>query len=122
MSEIPVEKCLDFDPFEGDFGEAGDRTLSDKMVVARKAHQCSHCAGEIDKGERYRSRVEIFDGMMENFRWCPACCRVMAECEADVKTEKEWDRVEAFNAQWEARGSQGQAARAGYLGLPSRSP
>lgn len=107
-----IGKCLDFDPFEGDFGGPGDRTFHDRLVIARKEYECSHCGGVICVGDRHRSRVDKADGEIVKFRWCPACCAAMAECEADAQTEGAWDRREAFEAQWEARGSQRENNRA----------
>lgn len=69
---------LMFDPFDGDFGDQGDRILSDKMVTGRKPHTCSHCDGPIAVGERHRSRTEIVDGDMMSHRWCATCCGLMA--------------------------------------------
>jgi hypothetical protein len=70
---------LDFDPFEGDFGDQGDRCLSDAMVTARKAHACSHCRGPIAAGETYRSRSDIADGGLMRWKWCALCCTAMVE-------------------------------------------
>jgi len=72
------KKCLSADPFAGDFGEPDDRTLRDKIVVARKAGPCHDCAQTIKPGERVRSRSDIFDGQMMSFRWCEKCCEAMA--------------------------------------------
>lgn len=98
------DDCLACDPFEGDFGGSGDADaiLQDKMVKAAKFHECKcHlCAGSIQKGERHRYRVEIYDGEMETFRWCEECCAAMASSGEDDG--------EAF----EARMAIGDAARA----------
>lgn len=69
---------LMFDPFDGDFGGQWDKVLSDKMVVARKAHVCAHCDGPVSVGERHRSRSERVDGDLMSWRWCAACCDLMA--------------------------------------------
>jgi hypothetical protein len=69
--------ALDFDPFQGDFGTPGDRTLSDRMVKARKQHECCHCRGPILKGEQHRGRTDIADGELMSWRWCAACCAAM---------------------------------------------
>jgi hypothetical protein len=68
---------LDFNPFEGDFGDQGDKTLTDTMVKARKPHFCSHCAGDIAVGELHRSRADIADGEFMRWRWCALCCEAM---------------------------------------------
>jgi hypothetical protein len=74
MAVSTDEKILKTDLFAGDFGEPGDRTLSNKMVVAAKAHQCGHCKGPISKGERHRCFTELFDGEMVTGRVCAECC------------------------------------------------
>lgn len=76
---------LAYDPFAGDFGGSGDRTLSDRMVKAAKHHaDCHNCGGPIAKGERHRSRSDIFDGEMHSFRWCWSCCTAMARVWLDA--------------------------------------
>ena len=72
------EDVLAHDPFQGDFGSLGDRTLRDKMVIARKAAECHDCGQTIQPGERIRSRTDIVDGEMMSFRWCQLCCAAMA--------------------------------------------
>jgi hypothetical protein len=73
------EKILNTDLFAGDYGEPSDRTLSNKMVVAAKSHQCGHCKGPIAKRERHRCFVEIFDGEMTTGRCCAECCAAMVK-------------------------------------------
>jgi hypothetical protein len=65
------------DPFAGDFGDPGDRTLRDKMVSARKPAECHDCAQTIQPGERIRSRTDVADGEMMSFKWCRLCCEAM---------------------------------------------
>lgn len=72
------EAVLATDPFAGDFGSPGDRTLKDKMATARKAGECQDCGQEIQPGERIRIRTDIFDGDLMSFRWCQLCCEAMA--------------------------------------------
>lgn len=72
------DAVLACDPFEGDFGGPGDRTLSDKIVTARKAGECHDCAEQIIPGTRIRSRTDVYGGEMMSFRWCNACCEAMA--------------------------------------------
>lgn len=72
--------CLDANPFEGDFGMPTDRTLRRQIVTARKDHaECSCCLGKIRKGERCRVQIELFNGEMQDYRWCQYCCRAMAK-------------------------------------------
>ena len=77
MKAEHTPSALEFDPFQGDFGSQGDRTLSDRMVKARRAHLCCHCAGPIAVGETHRSRSDIVDGGLMSWRWCAACCVAM---------------------------------------------
>lgn len=100
MNAAWESECLATDPFEGDYGDAGDRTLRDKMVTARKGGICHDCAGEIEPGTRVRSRADIFDGEMMSFRWCETCCRAQA-----LSWEDE-------GKAWEARISIGHERRA----------
>lgn len=68
---------LDFNPFEGDFGEPGDRTLRDALVQAKKPHECTHCGGPIIVGEKHRSRTDVISGDLMSYRWCSLCCDAM---------------------------------------------
>lgn len=69
--------ALDFNPFEGDFGEPGDRTLRDALVTARKQHECTHCGGTISAGQKHRSRTDVICGDLLSYRWCSLCCDAM---------------------------------------------
>lgn len=66
-------------PFEEDFGEPGDRTLTDKIVTARISGDCSGCENTISAGQRIRSRVDKLgsQGGIHTYRWCPWCCHNM---------------------------------------------
>lgn len=70
--------CLKYYPFDGDFGAPGDRTLSDRIVTARREGECHDCAQTIHRGERTRRLCAIFDKEMRSYRWCEACCCAMA--------------------------------------------
>lgn len=72
------ELCMADDPFAGDFGDAGDRVLLDKMVTARKGGECSACGQNAEPGTRNRVRSEVYDGELMSFRWCERCCFAMA--------------------------------------------
>ena len=72
------DQCLQTNPFEGDFGGPGDRTLKDKIVTARKTGPCSLCRQDIQNGERIRIKAAIFDGALMHYRWCSKCCAAMA--------------------------------------------
>ncbi len=74
---------LSCDPFDGDFGEPGDKTFTDKMAIVRKSGECHDCADEIPKGMRVRRRVDASEGQIQTFRWCQECCHAMASTDAD---------------------------------------
>ncbi|WP_286951485.1 MULTISPECIES: hypothetical protein [Brevundimonas] len=88
------EKILGTDLFAGDFGEPGDRTMSNKMVVAAKPHQCGHCKGPIAKGERHRCFVEVFDGEMMTGRCCAECCLAMVRDYDEQGIDHMEDRID----------------------------
>lgn len=74
-----IYTALDYDPFDGDFGNSDDIIFSDKMVKGRKSHQCGHCSNIIQVGEIHRSMATKFDGMIHNYRWCGDCCNSMID-------------------------------------------
>ena len=78
MSTYDEAKALQCDPFEGCRGWPGDRVLKDKIVTARKAGPCHICPGEIQPGERVRTRSDVVGGQLMGWRWCAACCAAMA--------------------------------------------
>ena len=88
------DECLACDPFEGDFGDSGDRTLRDKIVIARKPGECHLCGAMIEPKEKVRSRSDIFDGEIMYFRWCNLCCKAMAKSWID--SGKEYERRANF--------------------------
>lgn len=92
---------LAFDPFEGDFGEPGDKVFSNKLVTARKEGPCSHCGCQIHKGERVRSMSARFGDLM-SYRWCAACCVAMAKCQAEENSDDDSDNAPAWQ-EYEAR-------------------
>jgi hypothetical protein len=78
MSDIQkLDDALDFDLFQGDFGEPGDSELQNGIVKGRKPYQCFICAGEILKGEIHRRAVWKFDGELHTYRCCNTCCVCM---------------------------------------------
>ncbi|MCR3957543.1 hypothetical protein NUK42_02105 [Aeromonas veronii] len=74
-----LESALHFNPFEGDFGSCGDRTLKNKIVKFRKPHVCHICDAETNVGETGRNLVEIFEGEIGSFCFCQECCVAMAK-------------------------------------------
>lgn len=89
--------CLACNPFEGDFGEPGDRTLKNTIGKVRKDHKCSLCLGVIKKGDAIRIQTEVFDGEITTYRWCPECCLAMAKSWTD--DGRAWERRELLRAE-----------------------
>ena len=76
--EFDEVKCLQVNPFEGDFGSPGDKVLKDKIVTARKSRPCGMCRQYIAPGERVRTLAAIFDGDMKDYVWCSTCCHALS--------------------------------------------
>jgi len=79
MSTFNEHDALAWNPFEGDFGSPGDRTLKDKIVTARKGGECHNCGCDIQPKERIRTQSAIIDGSLMSWRWCQLCCEAMAK-------------------------------------------
>lgn len=79
MKKEQLEKALDFDPFEGDFGESSDCTLKDKIVKVRKPHICHICDGAINAEELARNITQVFEGQIGTWYFCHECCKAMAK-------------------------------------------
>lgn len=87
--------CLDTNPFEGDFGNVDDVVLKDKIVTNRKETVCCMCKGKINKKERVRVLVSVFDGDLCSYRWCSECCEAMASSWED--DGKKWEeRIDLY--------------------------
>ena len=56
----------------------GEVLLSDKIITARKDHECSHCGGVVKSGTRSRTIKEAYDGKIHTYRACQECCTAMA--------------------------------------------
>ena len=94
LGTLPKYKPTDYDPFDGDFGECGDKIFSDKMVKGRKEYTCGHCKGAIAKGQIHRSLNAKFYGELIMYRWCADCCTAMVR-ELEIRdTEFEFEGEE----------------------------
>jgi hypothetical protein len=82
--------CLQVDPFAGDYGSPGDKTLRDSIVTARKACECGECLELTEPGTRTRVIVAIFDGELHHYRYCAKCCDAMSISEKD--DGKAWEK------------------------------
>lgn len=78
-SKDELQDALDFDLFQGDFGEPADTELSNEIVLGRKIYTCFICCEEIQPGEIHRSAKWKFDGDLMSYRCCNACCRAMVQ-------------------------------------------
>lgn len=70
-------EVLEYDPFEGDFGDQGDTVFKDRIVKARSEHSCSMCSDKVTVGEVHRYIAAKFDGQLMTYRYCHACCDAM---------------------------------------------
>lgn len=72
-----------YNPFDGDFGDVGDRELADKIVTFRYSHECCLCPATIKAGEVGRSLTMLWaDGSpapIATYRYCRACTEAMAK-------------------------------------------
>lgn len=91
MTDFNEAECLQYNPFDGDFGEPGDKVLSDKIVTARKKSPCCECLTPTKKGERVRSLSAVFGGELSSYRWCSACCQMFSLAFSDDPDE--FDKV-----------------------------
>ena len=87
MTDFNEVECLAYNPFDGDFGEPGDKVLSDKIVSTRKESTCVECLTTTQKGERVRSLSAVFGGKLFSYRWCSACCRMFSLAFSDDPDE-----------------------------------
>lgn len=122
------DDVLSCDPFEGDYGGAGDNDgiLRDKIVRANKRHvgACHLCGGDIEKGARHRSRSEVYDGDLMHFRWCPDCCAAMAAVVEPGRYFPGIDDDDAYqlaDEAWDRREALGQGRRAAAAASPAEA-
>ncbi|MGU5678135.1 hypothetical protein [Aeromonas allosaccharophila] len=95
MNTQLLESALHFNPFEGDFGSCGDRTLKNKIVKFRKPHICHICDAETKVGETGRNLVEIFEGEIGSFYFCQECCVAMAKSvDGDDDRDDDCDEID----------------------------
>ena len=59
------------------------RVYAAMQPIARKAHQCSECHGEIAPGERYERVFGVWDNA-RTFKTCPRCCALREWVRAHV--------------------------------------
>jgi len=90
LSDKEKQDLLYYDVFEGDFGDPGDRCLENKVVIARKEHECFGCGNTIEIGSYnlIRKMVWADDKSFVSYRWCQNCCEKMLneEYQCGLKT------------------------------------
>jgi hypothetical protein len=86
-------KALQF-PVDGIFGcEDEAKTLSDKIVTARKEHTCHNCGAPVLPGERHRAISQVYDGEFGTFRFCSECCLAMSDDVNDGTADNLTNRI-----------------------------
>ena len=88
MNTLREDLAMEVDPFDGDFGNIDDRTLSDKIVTIRKPRPCSFCKCEIAKGERARAMTAMLDGTLTQYTWCAKCLDKMIDLNIGAEEEE----------------------------------
>lgn len=95
LSEEESRRCLQLNPFDGDFGSPGDIIFSDRICIARTHCVCRDCLGAIEPKSQQRRLQAKFDDQMRTYRWCFDCCKAMA---------LSWDDDgQALQARWDLR-------------------
>ena len=79
FTEAEKKLCLQYYPFQDDFGDSYDRVLRDQIVIANKLHYpCHICGGAIKYKEQHRVLVALWSGGdLMQYRWCYECCKAM---------------------------------------------
>lgn len=79
-----LSEVLKYNPFDGDFGDQGDREMSDKLVKFRKPNPCHICGHDVAPGTVGRSLTMLWqtDGMM-TYRYCAECTQAQADSWTD---------------------------------------
>ena len=97
------KNVLEFDPFDGDFGDQGDTIFSDKVVKVRKERKCSHCCNHVQKGEYARSLSAKFDGELMNYTWCTECINLMHSIVVSEESDDEEYDMDVLYRKWDKR-------------------
>lgn len=97
------DRVLEFDPFEGDFGDQGDLVLSDKVVKVRKERTCSHCGSLVKIGEYARSMSAKFDGELMSYTWCTECINLMHSIVVSEENDDEEYDMDVLYRKWDQR-------------------
>lgn len=86
---------LDFNLFEGDFGDSSDTQLTNKIVKVRKEHECHICSNKTQVGSYARYDVWIFDGEFMKYYVCQDCLDAIVQYEnEEYDDEDKYDPIE----------------------------
>lgn len=78
-----IQAVLDYDPFDGDFGDGTEHSIANEIRVAKRGGKCWQCGGPIQKGEVVRVfKIADSEGIYGG-RCCRACCDAMAVRDLD---------------------------------------
>jgi hypothetical protein len=77
-------------PFGDDEPHAGDRCLSDKLVIGRKSYECQWCGQPTVIGTINRVRSDVYAGELATYRYCEDCCKAMVA----LVTGDDWDAIQ----------------------------
>jgi hypothetical protein len=79
-----LARALEYNPFDGDFGDQGDREFRDGIVKFRKAGGCHLCGNDVKPGTFGRSLTMLWvtDGVM-TYRYCTECTEAQASSWTD---------------------------------------
>lgn len=108
MTSAIEQAALGVDPWADGKGDDPYTVFRNAIVVARKAHRCALCYGEIHPGDRVRAQTECSDGKVMTFRFCPACVRALG----GYGLHHRWKALETRYTLGRSRAEQARAAAA----------
>ena len=76
--EFDEKQALRYPLFQDDFGEQGDRVLTDEIRTTRKQYICCECLSAVHIGTRCRYHAGIYGGRLMAYRFCSECCQAMS--------------------------------------------
>lgn len=110
MTAFDEPECLNYYPFEGDFGEPSDRILEDKIVTTRKPALCCMCLGQASPGTRSRVLKAIFEGELRRYRWCGECCAAMVAFQKLLESDDETPEIDPLSVRYQLADQRKDAA------------
>lgn len=85
------ELVLEYDPFDGDFGDGSERTLTDEIRVAKRRGECRECGETITAGQLTRVIKKVDSDGFYGGRCCELCCNAMAHVSEAMRGEGDDD-------------------------------